>query len=162
MADETTPIPEASPSPETVPADAPATVPAAPDPSQTPTQSPEDLTSQFKKDELATAAAVQGVEVPGSATKQVLAEAIVESQGGAQPVVVDNLTKRTDDDTLLGGWLDIVSGEYSGRFGSYVATVTHDKDGYPDNIIVRTRDADNLLVEVAYSDTRPSPRNGGR
>lgn len=147
MTDETT-----EPTSEAAPADAAAQ--QTPDPSQ--------LASDFKKDELQTAAAVQGVDVPASATKADLAEAIVESQAPAQPVVVDNLTKRSDDDTLLGGWLDIVSGEYSGRFGTYVATVSHDGSGYPETIVVRTRDADNLLVEVAYSDTRPSPRNGGR
>ena len=152
MADETnpTPVPE-SPAPEAVPADAPETVPAVPaplDPSATVQQDPAQLASDFKKDELQTAAAVQGVDVPSSATKADIAQAIVENQ--------------SDEDTLLGGWLDIVSGEYAGRFGSYVATVTHDSSGYPENIIVRTRDADNLLLEVAYSDTRPSPRNGGR
>lgn len=137
--------------------------PAAPaDAAAQQTQDPAQLASDFKKDELQTAATVTGVDVPASATKADLAEAIVSQQAPAQPVVVDNLTKRSDDDTLLGGWLDIVSGEYSGRFGTYVATVSHDGSGYPEQIVVRTRDADNLLVEVAYSDTRPSPRNGGR
>jgi hypothetical protein len=151
MTDETTeptPVPEA-------PAPAPEAVPATQDPAQ--------LASDFKKDELQTAAAVQGVEVPSGATKADIAEALVDqSTPPAAAVVVDNHTARSDDDAHLGSWVDVVSGEYTGRFGAYVSTVSSDSTGYPEQVIIRTRDADNLLLEVAYSDLRPSDSNGGR
>jgi hypothetical protein len=162
--------PDITPAPEATPSPAPEPVAAVPDPSTPSTSSDssaaasgEQLVSDFKKDELQTAAAVVGADVPSSATKADLADAIVAQQAPVQPVVVDLATKRTDDDPILGSWVDVVSGEYQGRFGSYVATVTHDAStGYPEQVIVRTRDADNLLIEVAYSDLRPSARNGGR
>jgi hypothetical protein len=132
-------------------------------------QDPAQLVADFKKDELVTAADVVGADVPASATKAYLAEAIVAQQpaavaaAGAAPVIVDNFTTRNDDDALLGSWVDVVSGSYVGRFGAYVSTVSHDKTtGYPTVIIIRTRDADNLLLEVNYSDVRPSDRSGGR
>ncbi|HEX9007324.1 MAG TPA: hypothetical protein VF889_08510 [Bacteroidota bacterium] len=119
--------------------------------------------SAFKKDELQTAAAVVGADVPSSATKADLAEAIVAQQAPASPVTVDNRTQRSQDDALFGSFVDVVSGEHQGRFGAYVATVEHDaQSGYPTVIIIRTRDADNLLLEVQYQDVRPSLRNGGR
>lgn len=150
MTDETT---EPTPAPEAAPADAAAQQ----------TQDPAQLASDFKKDELQTAAAVQGVDVPASATKADLAEAIVSQSGSVQPVVVDLATKRDDNDPILGSWVDVVSGEYQGRYGSYVSTVTHDPStGYPDRVMIKTRDKDDMYVELDYSDLRPSERNGGR
>jgi len=78
------------------------------------------------------------------------------------PVVVTNLTARDDNDARLGSFVDVVSGEYAGRVGAYIADVSHDSTGYPERVIVRTRDADNLLIEVSYSDLRPSAYTGGR
>lgn len=135
-----------------------------PVPEPTPEQTPEQLAQDFKKDDLQAAAAVQGVDVPSGATKADIAQAIVEQAPTpvVPAVVVDNHTARSDDDALHGGWVDVVSGEHAGRFGAYVATVSNDRTGYPEQIIIRTRDADNLLLEVAYSDVRPSDSNGGR
>lgn len=78
------------------------------------------------------------------------------------PVTVDNRTKRDDDDALEGGWVDVVEGPYAGRYGAYVSNLSHGEDGYPEVILVRTRDASNELVEVEYAHTRPSERTGGR
>lgn len=81
----------------------------------------------------------------------------------AQPVVVNNYTVRSDDDALLGSWVDVIGGPNQGRFGSYVDTVHHDPEtGYPSVILIRSRDARNELLEVEYSDVRPSERTGGR
>lgn len=81
----------------------------------------------------------------------------------APPVIVNNYTVRSDDDALLGSWVDVISGPNQGRFGSYVDTVHHDKEtGYPSVILIRSRDARNELLEVEYSDVRPSERTGGR
>jgi hypothetical protein len=127
---------------------------------------PEDLTSSFKKDELATAADVVGADVPSGATKQDLAEAIVEQTAPApvvQPVVVDNFTRRDDNDALLGGWVDVVAGDHQGRRGWYMADLTNDPEtGYPSTVLVRTRDADSIDVDVNYADIRPTAYTGGR
>ena len=79
------------------------------------------------------------------------------------PVVMNNYTTRSDDDAIEGGWVDIVSGDYAGRFGSFRQALEHDpKTGYPTLIAVRTRDAENELLAVDYGDVRPSARTGGR
>ena len=78
------------------------------------------------------------------------------------PVTVDNRTRRSDEDALLGSWVDVVSGQHAGRFGSYRETLTSGDDGYPSRILIRTRDAANELLEVDYSAVRPSERTGGR
>jgi hypothetical protein len=113
--------------------------------------------TQYKKDELVAAADVQGVEV---AKGDIAAK--LSTAPGVAAVTVDNRTRRSDDDALLGGWVDVVSGEHQGRFGSYRDTAQVCSDGYPKTIWVRTRDADNLLLEVAYEDVRPAERTGGR
>lgn len=85
------------------------------------------------------------------------------SRAPVAPVTVDNRTRRSGDDALLGSWVDVIGGPNSGRYGSYVDTVHHDAEtGYPTVILIRSRDARNELLEVAYEDVRPSDRNGGR
>lgn len=181
MADEMTPDPAPVSEPQPVDAQgqpiptpdptSPATgAPVAPDaPGTPPTPDPptsEQLAADFKKAELQTAADVVGADVPSGATKADIADAIVAAQPtpAAAPVtMVSTAHRRSDEDALFGSWVDVVAGEYSGRFGAFVATVSHDTvTGYPDVVVIRTRDADNLLVEVNYADVRPSDRNGGR
>lgn len=175
MADETQP--EAPQEPLATPADPSVqTVSASgteaevtPDPS-TPSTSPEPAAAtsgsapdptQFKKDELVTAAQVQGVEVEKGDTKADIAEKLATP--AAKPIVVSNFTARSDEDAQLGSWVDVVSGEYAGRRGAYVDDAGHDpQTGYPSQIIVRTRDAENELIVVDYSDARPSSYTGGR
>lgn len=79
------------------------------------------------------------------------------------PVIVDNRTRRSDDDAMLGSWVDIVAGEHQGRFGHYYDTASTDAaTGYPGEVLVRTRDARNEILQVLYSQVRPSERTGGR
>jgi hypothetical protein len=52
------------------------------------TQAPEDLADSLKKDELQAVAADAGVDVPASATKAVIAEAIVDQAPEAVPAPV--------------------------------------------------------------------------
>ena len=175
MADETQPdqtasvsAPDASQEPLATPAD--PSVQVVPDPSTTPSTSPEPAAptagstpdpSAFKKDELVTAAEVQGVEVEKGDTKADIAEKLATP--AAKPIVVSNFTKRSDDDALLGSWVDVVSGDYAGRRGAYVDDAGHDpQTGYPSQVIVRTRDAENELIVVDYGDIRPSAYTGGR
>ena len=122
----------------------------------------EQLASDFKKDELVTAAAVTGVDVPSGATKAEVAEALSQAPSGAAPVTVDNRTARSDSDAYHGSWVDVVSGEHAGRRGALLETVESEADGYPKVVSVRTRDADNLVLHVAYKDVRPSEYTGGR
>lgn len=73
-----------------------------------------------------------------------------------------NPISRRDVDGIAGQFVDVVDGEHRGRFGHYVNTVSRDEDGVPETILIRTRDARNELLEVAYSEVRPSERAGGR
>jgi len=123
----------------------------------------EQLASDFKKAELKTAAEVVGADVPAKATKADIAQAIVDAQPAAQPVVVDNHTARDDNDARFGQFVDVVDGEHKGRVGHYFETVEHDlKTGYPTRVLVRSRDALNELLDVAYEHVRPSRFTGGR
>jgi hypothetical protein len=79
------------------------------------------------------------------------------------PAVVTSYTRRGDDDVLLGEWADVVAGEFKGRRGHYFEDVSYGVDGFPDRVFVRTRDADNIVIEVAYADLRPAQGyRGGR
>lgn len=80
----------------------------------------------------------------------------------AQPVKVDGRNRRSDDDALEGYFVDVVSGYRQGSFGSFERVLKYGKDGYPTQILVRTRDEDNELISVAYRDVRPAKRGGGR
>lgn len=141
----------------------------SPETSAATTGDPAQLASDNKKADLATTAEVLGADVPSGATKADIAEAIVSTtqtsaSAPAAAVTVDNPTSvLADTDALSGSWVDVVSGEYQGRFGAYVAPVDRDATtGVPSRVIVRTRDADNLLIEVEYKDVAPSERTGGR
>jgi hypothetical protein len=151
--------PDITPAPEATPDPAPEPVAAVPDPSTPSTSSDSSATTSGDTDPTSVATGAPDATA-GEATPPTPDPA---PEPAAQPVVVDLATKRDDNDPILGSWVDVVAGEYQGRYGSYVATVTHDAGtGYPEQVIVRTRDAENLLIEVAYSDVRPSARNGGR
>lgn len=53
----------------------------------------------------------------------------------------------------LGGFVAVVSGEHSGRYGVYMNTLEHDpKTGMPTLINIRTRDEHNEPLSVAYED----------
>jgi hypothetical protein len=63
---------------------------------------------------------------------------------------------------VLGQWVRITDGDYSGRFAAYLGNVELDRDGDPTVIQVRTRDADNLLLDVGYDDVESTAYSGGR
>ena len=84
-------------------------------------------------------------------------------ESAAPPVRVDNRTRRSDEDAIEGAFVDVVAGEYKGRRGAFASVLESDpKTGYPTLILVRTRDADNLLIPVKYADVRPTEYTGGR
>jgi hypothetical protein len=105
------------------------------------------------------AAEVVDAEVGADKTEP---EAVVSAQPSAQPVVVDGHSRRSGEHPTLGSFVNVVDGEHKGRYGAYVDTSQRDSTGYPTVVFVRTRDADNLLLEVPYEHVRPSGRNGGR
>lgn len=85
------------------------------------------------------------------------------SQIPAPPIKVDNRSRRSDRDALEGHFCDVVSGEHQGRFGSFDRVSQFNAEtGYPERILIVTRDANNELLEVPYEDVRPSERSGGR
>lgn len=159
MADETQPesTPEAAgdaPAAQSDPT-APGTGTAAqvtPDPTQPPAEGGATFTTGGDGGELQRV--VTGGPLP--------TEVVVPKEDGVKPVVVNQYTRRSDNDALLGSWVDVVSGEHAGRRGAYVDDDTHGEDGYPERVIVRTRDAENELIVVNYSDIRPSAYTGGR
>lgn len=126
-------------------------------------QTPEELADQFKKDELKTAAAVQGVEVASGDTKADIAEKLVAAQPVVQPVQVDGRNRKSDEDGLEGHFVNVVDGEHKGRLGAFVSVVEREADGYPKQILVRTRDEYNQLLSVAYKHVRHAgDYHGGR
>jgi hypothetical protein len=60
--------------------------------------------------------------------------------------------------------VQIVNGEYAGRFAAYLGNVEMeaDDDPLPKVIQVRTRDADNLVLDVNYADVTSTTYSGGR
>lgn len=60
---------------------------------------------------------------------------------------------------FYGHFAVVTKGEYEGRFGVYEDTVSL-KDGRPDLVRFRTRDARNELLTVAYDDLAPAESRG--
>lgn len=82
----------------------------------------------------------------------------VQPVAPVQPIRVDGTNRRSDEDGLEGGFVEIVSGDYVGVVGSFLSVVKYDTTtGYPETILVRARDhaGDHDLVSVAYADCRP-------
>jgi hypothetical protein len=64
---------------------------------------------------------------------------------------------------VVGQFVLITGGDYAGRFAAYLGDVGTLPDDDPEKVIqVRTRDADNLLVDVLYSDVSSTTYSGGR
>lgn len=78
--------------------------------------------------------------------------AIDEEGGVHQP--------RTDDDAILNQFVTIVEGPYAGRYAVYQQTLTSGEDGYPETVLVRTRDDRDESLVVDYSHLRPAAPGG--
>jgi|SRR5215472_677429 len=63
---------------------------------------------------------------------------------------------------VLGGWVQLLSGDYANHFAAYLANVEVDDDGNPTLIQVRTRDADNATFDIPYTDVTSTTYSGGR
>lgn len=79
---------------------------------------------------------------------------------GAVTPTGDVHRRRTDDDVLTGEWADVVGGPEAGRRVAFQRTVTVGEGGYPDQVVVRSRDDRDELLTVNYSDLRPATTGG--
>lgn len=80
--------------------------------------------------------------------------AVPAPQAKRAPVIVDGRNRRSDDDALQGGFAKVVSGPHAGKHGTFDEVVTHGYDGYPETVVLRTRDG-NVPLIVHYPDLRP-------
>jgi len=69
---------------------------------------------------------------------------------------------------VVGGWVQITGGDYAGHFAAYLAVVSYEADDATDAprvpavIQVRTRDADNVIIDLPYADVTSTTYSGGR
>jgi hypothetical protein len=63
---------------------------------------------------------------------------------------------RGDDDAITGRFCTVVSGEHQGRYGVLQNTATLTANGWPELVVVRTRDAEDENLVVRYEDIRPA------
>jgi hypothetical protein len=81
-----------------------------------------------------------------------------------EPVVVDNKNRRSGDDALTGGWVEIKTGHNQGKYGTFIQSVETDSTGYPTKILVKLRDyagTDEYEV-LPYEDAVATSYVGGR
>lgn len=126
------------------------------------------------KDELAAAAAVEGVEVKSKDTKAEIIEKLEHAHEHAAPgathahpgnhgqFIIGTQQRRSDEDAILGSFVDVVDGEHQGRFGHFFDVVESDSNGFPVTALVRTRDSRSDVLSLPYESLRPSERAGGR
>ena len=62
---------------------------------------------------------------------------------------------RSDNDVLTNTFCKVIAGPYTGRYGVYITTASLGADGWPAEVVVRTRDAEDENIVVAYADIRP-------
>jgi hypothetical protein len=81
----------------------------------------------------------------------------------ANPNVVDDGVEDIElGPPAVGQFVQILTGDYTGHFAVYLGNVMYDDHGRPSTIQVRTRDADNVLLDVAYKDVSSTAYSGGR
>ena len=69
-------------------------------------------------------------------------------------VQVNEHVARSDDDALLGHFVEVTGGKHSGRYGVLESAINPGSDGFPTDASVRTRDASVELLNVKYSDLK--------
>jgi hypothetical protein len=73
----------------------------------------------------------------------------------------DVVRGRSDDDALTNQFARVVAGDNVGRYGVFTKTLSIGEDGYPDKVLLHTRDDRDEDLEVDYADLRPA-KAGGR
>jgi hypothetical protein len=94
-----------------------------------------------------------------------------ETEGAeAAPTVDDGVEDVELGPPVVGQWVQITAGDYAGRFAAYLGNVQYEEADpqnpyappVPAMIQVRTRDADNLVLDVDYADVSSTMYSGGR
>lgn len=80
----------------------------------------------------------------------------------AGAMLVDHQTRRSDRDGLTGQWVRVVGGDHAGQIATFVRPESLAKDGYPETILVRFRDAsyDHQDAVVDYDDVTDAAYKG--
>jgi len=69
---------------------------------------------------------------------------------------VDSTTARSDSDARVGNFVTVAKGKHKGRYGVLETVVTLGKDGYPDAVIVVSRDERAERIVASYDDLVPA------
>lgn len=118
--------------------------------------------TQAKSEETKAAEAKVPSQAVGNAPALQAAEK-TKTKPPAQPVHVDGTNRRLGTDALEGGWVRFLKGDYKGKVASFEQVLDRETDGYPKEILVRTRDEFDQLLTVAYKDVEAAlDFHGGR
>ena len=88
--------------------------------------------------------------------------AVGNEPAGNPADIDDGVTDSELGPPILGQFVQILSGDYQGHFAAYLGNVALDDDGNPTVIQVRTRDADNVILDVPYGEVSSTTYSGGR
>src|SRR5215831_13748937 len=110
-----------------------------------------------KKDEEKTAEPQDTVETDAATEERIGGPEFVPGGNAAE----DGVEDVSLGPPRLGGWVDIVDGDYLGRHAAYLQNLEEDDNGVPTLVQVRTRDADNLVLDLPYDSVASTTYNGG-
>lgn len=75
---------------------------------------------------------------------------------GPAPVNPGSTNVRSDADVPVHSFARVTAGEHKGRYGVVDGVARYGGDGFPETVVFRTRDADDLRLEVPYKDLEPA------
>lgn len=78
------------------------------------------------------------------------------ARAASEGVRIDNMSRRSAEEPLMGHFVSITDGEHAGKLATYESNATVDENGYPLSINVRLRDSTSQLVTVAFDDVAPA------
>lgn len=93
------------------------------------------------------------VDSAGQPLEQDLPARVIVGSGVAHDGAV--YRARSDDDVLTNAFCKVIAGPYAGRYGVFWSTASLGADGWPSEVVVRTRDAEDENIVVSYADIRP-------
>lgn len=93
------------------------------------------------------------VDSAGQPLEQDLPARVIVGSGVAHDGAV--YRARSDNDVLTNSFCKVIAGPYTGRYGVFWSTASLGADGWPSEVVVRTRDAEDENIVVNYADIRP-------
>lgn len=78
------------------------------------------------------------------------------AQGDPSPVNPGSTNVRSDADVPVHSFARVTAGEHKGRYGVVDGVSSYGGDGFPETVVFRTRDSDDLRLEVPYKDLEPA------